>query len=114
MTDRLQRDRPQARARKKVPPAAGARILTTGITVAAGVGLVGSMALAAQVEANTPPPPAETIIRHIVVPQANGETVTYVPQPSQAEQQTTVEVPANSQPVRQVVKTPAATQSQGS
>ena len=114
MTDRPRRDPQPERVRRKAHPAAGARIFTTGITVAAGVGLVGWMALAAQVEANTPPPPAETVIRQIVVPQANGETVIYVQQLSQGEQRTTVEIPVNPQPVQQVVKTPAATQSQGS
>ena len=119
MTD--QADRSLPKSTKKTHPASGARVLTTGISVAAGIGLIRSIGLAARAQ-ETPAPVPETIVQQVVVSQPQGETVIYIQQGSQTPQQTAqltpqqtrVEIPAAPQPVQQVVTAPAATQSQGS
>ena len=116
-TDRSEQPARPVRAdkAKKTHPASGARVLTTGISVAAGIGLVGAMGFAARAQESQPPPAVQTIVRQVVVPQPQGETVIYVQQGAQpAAELATVQIPVNPQPVEQVVAQQAATQSQGS
>ena len=104
-------DRP--RPVTKVHAAARARVLTLGISVAAGVGLIGSMALAARADQATPSVAETTIIQRVVVTADQGETIIYVQRGSTASPHT-VEIPWNPRPVQAVVAAPPVTQSQGS
>ena len=103
-------ERPHPRSR--VHAAAGARVLTTGMSVAAAVGLVGAMGVAARGQRTRTSEPSTMILHHVVVPQ--GRSVIYVQEESAPLEARSVELPVTPRPVVGDVLAPPTTQSRGS
>ena len=105
-------EQPSARKRR---PAAGARIMVGGISIAAGLGLVGTMAITA---ATPSMPPSPQIVRVVVVP-SNGTTTATLVSPDSANRSEPAQVsvpPAAAPPPVELTPppTPPTTISQGS
>ncbi len=98
--------------RARFHAAAGARVLTTGMSVAAAVGLVGAMGVAARGQPTQTSEPSTVIIRQVVVPQ--GRSVIYVQEEGAPPEARSVELPVTPRPVVGDVLAPPATQSRGS
>ena len=108
---------PNRTKRGKERPAAGARIIVGGISIAAGLGLVGAMVLTAA----TPPAPAgPQLVRVVVLVLPSGESETTViespPRASQPKRPQVGVPPAPQPPPVELTPAPAppTTTSQGS
>ena len=83
--------------RARFHAAAGARVLTTGMSVAAAVGLMGAMGVAARGQPTQTSEPSTVILRQVVVPQ--GRSVIYVHEEGAPPEARSVELPVTPRPV---------------